>query len=48
MTELIIGRDVADNIAEVLVEAGLFDEDSAGLLARKPVSTACINRGAKR
>ena len=48
MTELIINREAADAIAEALLKAGMFDEESVGLLARKPVSTACANRGAKR
>jgi hypothetical protein len=48
MTELILDQEAVEEIAGALEEAGLFEEDAAGLLALKPVSVACTNRRAKR
>jgi hypothetical protein len=48
MTELIIGEDQVEDIAEVLVAAGLFDANTGGVLVRKPVSVVCANRSVKR
>ena len=47
-TELIIGQDQVGPVAEALTAAGLFDDDTAGVMALKPVSAACSNRGARR
>ena len=47
-TQLIIGQDQVGPVAEALTAAGLFDDDTAGVMALKPVSAACSNRGARR
>ena len=47
-TELIIGQDQVGPVAEALTAAGLFDDDTAGVMALKPVSAAFSRRGARR
>ena len=44
MTELIIGKDEVEEIAGVILDAGLFDKNLGGVLAIKPVSVACNTR----
>ncbi len=48
MTELVIKNDAVEDIAGAIVEAGVFDEETAGLLAVKPVTVACTHRGTNR
>jgi len=48
MTDLVIGKDVVDDISESLVEAGVFDDAAAGVVSIKPVTVACFHATAKR
>jgi hypothetical protein len=43
MTDLIIGKDMVDDIAASLEAAGVFDEEAAGFIAVKPVAVACTH-----
>jgi hypothetical protein len=48
MTELVIGQEVVEAIAGALEAEGVFDQETAGLIALKPVTLACTHRGAHR
>ena len=48
MTDLVIGKDVVDDISESLVEAGVFEDAAAGVVSIKPVTVACTHATANR
>jgi hypothetical protein len=48
MTELIIGKGVVEPVAAAMEAAGVFDQETAGFMAFKPVTVACTHRGAHR
>ena len=48
MTELIIKKEAIEDVAKAIEDEGVFDQDTVGLLALKPVTVACTHRGANR
>ena len=43
MTELVIGKDIVEEISAGLESAGVFEEEAAGFVAFKPVTVACTH-----
>ena len=43
MTDLVIGTDMVEEIFASLEAAGVFDEETAGFVALKPVTVACTH-----
>jgi len=43
MTDLVIGKDIVVDVSASLVEAGVFGEAAAGVVAFKPVTVACTH-----
>lgn len=48
MSELIVDQEKVDGIVAALKEEGLFDDETAGVLAVKPVALATTGRSARR
>jgi hypothetical protein len=48
MTELIIGKDIVEEVSSSLVAAGVFGEEAAGFVAFKPVTVACTHPSVER
>ena len=48
MTELVIGKDIVEEISAGLESAGVFEEEAAGFVAFKPVTVACTHPFVKR
>jgi len=48
MTDLVIGKDIVEEISSGLEAAGVFDEEAAGFVAFKPVTVACTHPSVDR